>query len=104
MAKSKFEIHFLPKASDDLDEIITYISNENNAVSLKMFNLFESKILKLSEYPYAGEESGSRDLKKLGYRTLHIKNYSVFYRVEDNSILICRILHSAGDYMSIINP
>ena len=101
MAKSKFDIVFLPRADDDLDEIITFIDNESRNAALKLMELIESKINQLADFPYLGKEALDIDIKRLGYRLVPAGNYLIFYRIENDEILICRVLHASRDIVSI---
>jgi len=102
MKKSKYEIRFLKIAEEDFAEIISYIAMD----SPKSAAVLAGKIIKdveiLSHNPQLGRVPSDEDIKILGYRYLIIRNYIVFYTIEDNIIYIHRILHGARNYKELL--
>ena len=102
MAKQRGRVHFLPKALDDIDEMITFISSESTSRSLSYFNKIEEKILRHEDFPLMGHMPKDERIKKLGYRQFSVEEYEVFYRIENDLILICRVIHSSRDYQKLM--
>lgn len=78
MAKRRFRVHFLPKALDDIDEMISFISAESNSRALSYFNKIEEKILRVEDFPLMGRLPKDERIKKLGYRQFSVEEYEVF--------------------------
>lgn len=102
MPKSKYQVRFLKIAEEDFSEIISFIADDNLSAAGKLSDRIENDLTLLSENPYLGRVPRDEEIKKLGYRYLIIQNYIIFYTIEDNSILIHRILHQARNYKSIL--
>ena len=102
MPKTKFQIRFLKIAEEDFTEIVSYIAADN----LKAANAIATKIEKnlelLSENPLLGRIPRDEEIRKLRYRYLIVQNYIIFYTIENKTVYIHRILHSARDYKSIL--
>jgi plasmid stabilization system protein ParE len=88
-----FVIEYFPAAQKDLQEVITYIAQENPNAALEILNEFDQIISKLSVSPLLGEIPKHVTIARLGYRFLSIKNYLVFYLIKDERIEIRRIVH-----------
>ncbi len=102
MPKSKYQIRFLKIAEEDLTEIASYIALENPKAANKIVNKIEEDLLLLSENPQLGRMPREEEIRKLGYRYLIVRNYIIFYTVENKTIYIHRILHGARNYKSIL--
>ncbi|MDZ7764066.1 MAG: type II toxin-antitoxin system RelE/ParE family toxin [Melioribacteraceae bacterium] len=102
MKRDKFQIRFLRIAEEDLLEIITYIALDNTTAAEKFAEKIENKVSKLGSNPLIGKRPREIEFKNLNYFYLIIDNYLVFYTIEDKTIFIHRILHSARDYKSIL--
>ncbi|MCL2740416.1 MAG: type II toxin-antitoxin system RelE/ParE family toxin [Oscillospiraceae bacterium] len=88
----------------DLFGVLDYLNNFSDQTSLKYYNLVQQKIRKLRRPPFgAGYVSNDR-LRKLGYRWLYIKNYILFFTVdeEEKTVYIQRIIHSKRAYECIL--
>ncbi len=98
------KIVFLPIAKKDLQEIISYISNDLNApiAALSLVDALYESISKLSEFPTMYREYyASRPLIDK-YRIISVKNYIVLYIVKDNEVEIRRIIYAKMDYDKLI--
>jgi toxin ParE1/3/4 len=102
MPIDKYEIRFLRIAEEDFVEIISYIAADNPKAAETIAIKIEKNINLLSENPELGRIPRDEDIKNLGYRYIVIQNYIVFYTIEERTIFIHRILHSARDYRAIL--
>src|ERR1700733_154071 len=86
-----------PQAANDLDEIWFFIARESGSVEIadNMINAITSRFFLLSSYPHLGrvrdEEFG------LACRSFGIGEYVIIYSVEENNVLILRVLHGRRD-------
>jgi len=62
----------------------------------------EKNLPRLSFYPYLGKIPKDGGLGRLGYPFLVVENYLIFYTIEEQTILIHRIIHGARDYLELL--
>lgn len=102
MKKSKYEIRFLQIAEEDFAEIISYIAMDSPKSAAVLAEKVIKEIEVLSYNPKLGRVPSDEDIKILGYRYLIVRNYIVFYTIEDDKIFIHRILHGARNYKELL--
>jgi addiction module RelE/StbE family toxin len=106
MEDKEYSLKFTIKAEEDLDELYEYISGNLFApgAAENLIDKFESKILRLKDFPYSCSLVLDETLKQRGYRKLIIDNYIVFYLVNDKKqqVIIMRILYGASNYKNIL--
>ncbi len=102
MKKSKYEIRFLQIAEEDFSEIISYIAMDSPKSAANLAEKIAKDIEILSYNPQLGRVPSDEDIKILGYRYLIVRNYIVFYTIEDDKIFIHRILHGARNYKELL--
>jgi len=83
------------QALQDLDDIWDYIAQDNVQAADKLLDQFHERFRLLSQHPQLGEQQ--RLLADGAYRRFVHGNYVIYYRPEENGILILRILHGARD-------
>ena len=99
-----FEVKVSPQAAEDLLEIKNYIENElQNPIAakntvLKIIETYES----LSKSPGSGIPVERYVSFHTDYRFVLANNYSIFYRVEEKTVKIIRILYSRRDFIRIL--
>ena len=82
-------------ALNDIDEIASYISQDNTAAAYKIVNLIweKSKLLEQNQnMGRAGRVNGTRELFIEG------TNYIIPYRIKNNSVEILRVLHTSRNW------
>jgi toxin ParE1/3/4 len=99
--KPKYIVRLLRVAEDDFNEMITYIAAENRAAAEMIATKIEKNLIRLSFYPYLGKIPKDEELSRLGYRFLVVENYLIFYTIEEQTILIHRIIHGARNYLNL---
>ena len=102
MKRIKYTIRLLRAAEDDLNEIITYIAVDNRAAAESIAIRIEKNLAYLSYHPYLGKIPIEEELARLGYRFLIVQDYLIFYTIEEQTVWVHRILHSARDYLNLI--
>lgn len=103
---NKYKIQFSKNAKDDLDEIYIYIKyklKEPN-IAKKIVKEIRDGIFKLIDFPKVNLLIDDNIIKKMELRRIIIKNYIVFYKVEDldKEIQIVRILHIKQNWMILL--
>lgn len=102
MPKSNFQIRLLKIAEEDFTEIISYIAADNPNAASKLADKVEKNLELLAANPKLGRIPRDEDIRSLGYRYLIVQNYIIFYTIENQVILIHRILHGARNYKSFL--
>ena len=102
MNRPKYTVRLLRIAEDDLNGIVTYIAAENRAAAEMIAIKIEKNLTRLSLYPYLGKNPKDEELNGLGYRFLVVENYLIFYTIDEQTILIHRIIHGARDYLNLL--
>ncbi|MCL5058816.1 MAG: type II toxin-antitoxin system RelE/ParE family toxin [Actinobacteria bacterium] len=97
----KHKIKYSPAAVDDMDEIFSYISQDNIPTAEIMLEKINGGITKLAEFPNMGSVLSDEEymIIQRGYRFIVVQPYLVFYRITDNTVIIHRILHGRRDYL-----
>jgi addiction module RelE/StbE family toxin len=95
-----------PEAKKDLEEIKAYISEEleNPTAALKVISQILHSLKQLKDMPGIGTRLSSKVPFETDYRFLVCGKYIAFYRHEDKTVYIDRILHGRRDYVRILFP
>jgi toxin ParE1/3/4 len=98
---SKGSIKYTPAAVDDLDEIFSYISENNLSAAEELLEQINRQIFLLAEFPNMGAVLSDDDftLIQRGYRFIVVPPYLIFYRLVEDTVIIHRILHGRRDYL-----
>ncbi len=102
MPKSNFKIRLLKIAEEDFTEIVSYIAADNIKAANSLADKIEKNLELLSKNPKLGRIPRDEEIRNLGYRYIIIQNYIIFYTIDDKTILVHRILHSARNYKSLL--
>lgn len=89
-------IVMLPRAAQDLEDVVNYLSQFHANTAIKQYDRIVSKIQELPRYPEMYEEYGTGRYR-FAYRRMVVDDYLVFYAVLDDAIEIHRILHRKRD-------
>lgn len=99
----KYKIQLSINAKNDYKRIVSYIKNEilEPSVANKYAEMINSKIQTLEYLPQKYSVIDDEVIKKLEFRKLVIKNYIVFYRIneKEKTVEVHRILFSASDWI-----
>jgi toxin ParE1/3/4 len=106
MATNKYNVKFTPLASEDLNQIYAYISEQLFAepAATELLEKIEIGIMRLAEFPFSCSLVDDTHLRSKNYRKLIVENYIVFYMVNEleNQVLIMRVLFSAQKYQNLL--
>lgn len=94
-------IKYAPAAVDDMEEIFSYISQDNIAAAQTMLEKIDEGITRLAEFSNMGSVLSEDEYTMIqrGYRFIVVQSYLVFYRIIDDTVVIHRILHGRRDYL-----
>ncbi len=106
MEGSNYNIKFAPIASEDLDHIYAYISQQTftDQVAKELLKKMEFHIMRLRDFPLSGNSVEDAFLRSKGYRKLIVGNYIIFYLVNESEkqVVIMRVLYGAQNYQDFL--
>ena len=99
------KINISDDACFDIDEIFSYVSQENKKAAKELRKRIYDGIKGLQEFPFKHPAVLEEDAPgaERGYRYMVIQPYIVFYRVLDDRIVIVRVLHSKQNWLRLIS-
>lgn len=97
-------IRYTDAAVYDLDLIFDYIADDRRDDALALLQRIESGILRLGAMPLLGVAlpTTDRSVARPGYRYLAVHPYLIFYRVEEDAVVVGRVLHSRQNWLRIL--
>lgn len=98
------EIEYSPEALEDLQGIVGYISVNlyNEQAAKRIVKEIVDMIDTLIDMPEIGAPLSSRIDTEKDYRYLVCGNYNIFYRAEEQSIKIIRVLNARRDFKKLL--
>ena len=98
----RFTVLITDSALSDLEAIYTYISRELLAprTAREQFLRIQGEIFSLDVFPNRIKLMDSLRERKLGYRQMYVDNYSVFFYIEKDEVIVFRILYTPSDIIS----
>lgn len=98
------EIRFSPEAITDLQQMKAYITEElcNEQAAIGMVAKITKRIRQLSDFPESGAPLSSIVDFETDYRFLACGNYTAFYRIENQTVNIIRVLYGRRNFMQIL--
>ncbi len=99
----KYKIQLSIKAKNDYKKIINYIKNEllEPSIANKYTELINNAIQTLEYSPQKYSIIDDDAIKKIEFRKLVIKNYMVFYKINEKEkiVEVYRILYGASNWI-----
>ena len=91
-------------AENDLGSIFTYIEKDlqNPTAARNIATKILRRIQYLESFPEAGASLGENDPKFNSFRYLVVDNYLTFYKVDDDQVLVLRILYARSNYLQLL--
>jgi len=101
----KYNILYSPKALQDLDEIRDYISKDlfNPEAAENVVNSIMDAVDVLEDFPETGALLEPYIDLDTPYRFVTAGNYIAFYRFEDNTVYVDRILYKKRNYAKLLS-
>lgn len=102
----KYRVDVSEPAENDLREIVRYIASQLSAPlsALDMMELLEEAMAGLTDMPQRYPLVADERLSQMGYRKLTVKNYILFFSIDDMSkgVVVERILYGRRDWLRIL--
>lgn len=103
---TEYKVIIESSAADDLVEISDYITRALNepGAAAELYYTITDCLLSLSELPKRQKVISDEPYRSMGIRSMYVKNYIVFYSVNDETaaVHIIRILYNRRDWQNII--
>jgi plasmid stabilization system protein ParE len=95
----QYSVQITDKALEDMEGIYIYIAEQLQAPENAMgqYNRIAEAIQKLNVFPERVRIMESEPEHTMGLRQLPIDNFSAFYVIEDDRVIVTRVLYSASD-------
>ena len=101
-----YRIEYLPAARQDMIEIVQYVSQElqnpiaANQLALKLIEAGDG----IPRFPYANSSYTPIRLLKHEYRKLLVRNYFIFYWVDEAEqlVTVARVVYAKRDYERLL--
>ena len=98
----KYDIHYLPIAEADLNEIVDYLLTYSANAANKFIDELEGLEERLSMFPVSSPPIRDKKLRRKDYRVAAIGDYLLFYTLRNECVYAMRVLHSKRNYLSIL--
>ena len=87
------KIYWSEEASNDLNQIYDFISQDSIYYSVETIKMIISKARKLLEHPYLGRKV--KEINNDNIREIIYKSYRIIYKIDSDIVLVLRVWHSA---------
>ena len=98
----QYKVKIFPTAQCDLNDIVDYLNTLSREAALKYYDLIVEQISRLQTMPMRCALVRDPQLRLRGYRLLPVKNYAVFFVINENTVEIRRILYSKRRYQDFL--
>jgi addiction module RelE/StbE family toxin len=101
-----YQLEYLPSAKQDMTDIAAYISHElfDPAAAEKLIAKMVESAELLTEFPYINAIHYSAKPLKKEYRKLIVKNYIMFYWIDEpiKKVIIARVIYACRNYIKLL--
>ncbi len=99
MNRMRYTVQITDEALEDMQQLYNYITHvllaPENAIG--QYNRIADEILKLDVFPERFRIMDSEPEHSRGIRRMLVDNYSVFYVIKDDRVIVTDVLYSASD-------
>ena len=85
-------------AENDLDGIFSFIARDKPVAALHFVQRLRRRCKPLTKNPFVGEDCCEFGP---GIRRLSYQNYLIFFRIDDNAVIVLRVVHGARDWTDL---
>lgn len=95
----KYNVQITDEALRDMEDIYRYIAEKLKSLenALGQYNRIADAVLSLELFPERNRLVEFEPERSSGLRRMLVDNYSVFYIVRSNSVIVTDVLYSASD-------
>lgn len=93
------EVIWRPRAHLDRESIALYLGCECRSprVALETIRRIDAAVERIRTFPDSGGRFAVDGLSHHEYRTAHVNPYTIYYRFDENTLTIHRVLHQRQD-------
>lgn len=97
-------IYYTPESLEDLQAVKASVVEKffDEELALRVLKDITQNIRKLEIFPNMGTDLSSVTIAGKGYRYLFCRKNYIFYRIEEDTVRIIRVLNEKQDYMRIL--
>ena len=89
-----------PRADTDINSIWNYVAQDNPAAADRVEQEIQEAIEKLAKNPNFGHFRD--DIAPRQYRFYRVFSYLIIYRIEEDTLIVVRVIHGARDLPKLI--
>ena len=99
-----YKLKITPAAASDLAEINAYISTQlhNPQAARRIVKIIAHDLRFLQQNPHLGFSVSAKIGRETNLRALLSGNYFLFYRIENETIQVSRVLDGRQDYLRVL--
>ncbi len=99
-----YKLKITPAAASDLAEINAYISTQlhNPQAARRIVKIIAHDLRLLQQNPHLGFSVSAKIGRETNLRALLGGNYFLFYRIENETIQVSRVLDGRQDYLRVL--
>jgi plasmid stabilization system protein ParE len=98
----RHDIHYLPIAEEDLNEIVDYLLEHSINAANRFIDELDGLEKSLSMFPELGALSQDKKLRSRGYRMSVIGDYLLFYTIRHDHVYVMRVVHGKRNYLPLL--
>ncbi len=106
-SSARYRIDISEPAEKDLRDIVRYVSAQLSApiTALEMLQAMEQAMASLAEMPHRAPAVADERLGAIGYRRLMVKNYIIFFSVDEKAkaVDVERVLYGRRNWRAILS-
>lgn len=95
----QYKVSITKEALQDMEDIYNYIAIEllSPEIAMGQYNRIAAEILTLDTFPERFRIMESEPEMSMGLRRMLVDNYSVFYTVRGDNVIVTDVLYTASD-------
>jgi len=102
MEQRPYRYEFTPLAEQDLNDIFDYISLDSPQTAETLIDHIQKAIEAVCDFPFSRPLLTDKILYDKGYRIIGVKNFHLFYTINNNVITIQRVLYGRRNYEALL--
>ena len=99
-------LHYTPTVQVDIAEIGFYLAQRSRTVEDRFYKAVDHSIQFLLKAPRSGERRSYSNPEYADMRVWQVSgfsNYLIFYRADETTLTVVRVIHGARDYDTMFN-
>lgn len=92
---TRFRVEIAQSAEEDLEEIWTYIAQDNPEAASRLVLNLEEKVQTLEQFPQRCPPIPEGEFLGRRYRHLILDRYRVIFRISQKTVFVLRIVHGS---------